>query len=518
MLIQSESTRRTFMKRSSLYRLFVVVGLCTFGMLVSCTSPFTELSRQISGDSEEPGNRAVTGLAISSITPGANSTNVSIGQPVVVTFNTAINPSSVPATFITLTDTATNAVLAGRLSIDSTKTKIYYYPIFKTQSEGSGSAATIRISGPKQEKSYKITLKGTIKASNGTTLSVNQSRTYTCANLDFGIWWFNDQGEAQKYIPGIPNQFYDPSKPVVLYIHGWQKGSVTNNYWRENPYLWNDKYTSSMNTGSFWKQKGYNLGIFFWDQFADENEVKDAEAKIWAGNNGQKQMRYKLSNGTYGSYSTAKSAGDLLYNAYVQALASNTSGYIRLVGHSLGNQMATVLVYKAAVAAKSGSLASALVPKRVYLADPFWSKDGKAYLSGKWTGEVCRTYINYAISNFGTIVEQSKSTAVGGYLVGDDNLNMRMMTAFFRIWPDFIPITDAPIQHSYAVLWYMWSMGGSIQTKNGSLGAAAADSTIKSMMNYGKSSYYYWYSEGSGNNSNTPLDDNFIRASGVSTW
>ncbi|AEJ18896.1 Ig-like domain-containing protein [Gracilinema caldarium] len=506
------------MKQGSLVKLFMAMGFGIALVLVSCTSPFTDLAAPAAGEADVELSRAVTNLALTSITPAANSTDISIGQPVIITFNTTIVPTSVPASFITLKDTASGTTVAGRLIVDGSKTKVYYHPIFKTTAEGSGSSATIRISGPKQGRTYQITINGTITAENGTKLTVNQSRTYTCANLDFGIWWFSDNGEAQKYLPGVPNQFYNASKPVVLYVHGWQKGSVTNNYWRENPYLWNDKYTSNVNTGTYWKQKGYNLGVFYWDQFADEDEVKDAEAKIWVGNNGLKQMRYKLSNGTYVAYSTTKSAADLLYDAYVQAVSSNTSGYIRLVGHSLGNQMATVLTYKVASAAKSGSLASSLVPKRVYLADPFWNKDGKTYLGGKWTGEVCRTYINYAISNFGTIVEQSKSTAIGGYLVGDENVDMRKMTAFFRIWPDFISLTDAALQHSYAVLWYMWSMGGSVQTQNGSLGAAAADSTVKSMMNYGKTSYYYWYSEGSGNNTSTPFDDSYIRASGVSTW
>ncbi|MFQ3546943.1 MAG: Ig-like domain-containing protein [Termitinemataceae bacterium] len=490
-------------------------------LFLSCSSPLgpsfgSSSDADLSNNAGTANSRTVTALAISSIVPAANATNISIGQPVVITFNTTVK--TVPSTLITLTDTASGAAIPGRLSIDSSKTKVYYHPIFQTSTEGSGSSATIRISGPKQGRSYRITVNGTVTAENGTTLSIHQTSTYTCTNLDYGIWWFSGTGEAQKCIPGIPNQFYDPSKPVVLYIHGWQKGSVTNNYWREVPYIWNDKYTSNVNTGTFWKQKGYNLGVFYWDQFADEDEVKDAEAKIWVGNNGLKQMRYKLSNGTYVSFSTAQSAGDLLYNAYVEALSGNSSGYIRLVGHSLGNQMATVLTYKAAAAAKNGSLSSALVPKRVYLADPFWSKDAKAYLSNKWTGEVCRTYINYAISQYSVIVEQSKSTAIGGYLVGDENVDMRKMTTFFRIWPDFISITDAALQHSYAVLWYFWSMAGTVQTQNGALGAAAADSTVRSMMNYGKPSYYYWYSSGSGNNTNTSLDDSYIRASGVSTW
>jgi hypothetical protein len=39
-------------------------------------------------------------------------------------------------------------------------------------------------------------------------------------------------------------------------------------------------------------QAGYNVGIMYWNQFADEDEVKDAEAKIWTAT-GTRAMRWK---------------------------------------------------------------------------------------------------------------------------------------------------------------------------------------------------------------------------------
>ena len=42
-----------------------------------------------------------------------------------------------------------------------------------------------------------------------------------------------------------------------------------------------------------WKADGWNVAIFYWNQMADEDEVKDAEAKIWS-TNGPKGMRYRL--------------------------------------------------------------------------------------------------------------------------------------------------------------------------------------------------------------------------------
>ena len=500
-------------------KLSPVMVLAGISLLVflSCSQGLLSTDVQDSQDKTDGGERAIVTLAITSISPANSSTNISIAESLAISCNTTVDSSSINTIQITLTDNL-GKNYEGRTTVDSTKTKILFTPIFKAIPTGSGAEATILFSGPKQASTYTYSISGYLKATNGNTLSMNHSISYTTSNLDFGIWWFNEHGEAEKFIAGKPNSNYDPQKQTVLFVHGWEKDSVTNNYWRESPYFWNNKYVSNLNLGAIWKQKGYNIGAFYWNQFADEGEVKDAEAKVWKGNNGLKNMRYKLSNGTYVSYSTTKSITDLFYDDYLAALQNNTSGNIRIVGHSLGNQLATSVAYKLGLAIKKGSLPSYYMPSRIALNDAFWSTGNKSYLSNKWTGAEARTQVDYLIKNFGVVVEQSKSSALGGLLVGDDNVDMRKKTAFYRIWPEFMPLKDSAFQHGYANLWYFWSIGGSIQTENGDLGAAASNASIASMMNYGKSTLFQWYNTGTGNNTASPLDDTFIRKSGVSTW
>lgn len=224
-----------------------------------------------------------------------------------------------------------------------------------------------------------------------------------------------------------------------------------------------------------------------------------------------------MKDGTYKDLGGTASVGDLFYSVYSSALSKNANS-ITLAGHSLGNQVVTKLTENIMTNYEAGKIGKNLVPKRIALLDPFWSKNGKSYLNNKWTGEKSREIIKKAISSYGTVVEQYKTTAIGGLVTGDENLDMRKMTAFYRIWPDFIPATDAGIQHSYAYVWYFDSIGYTISTSNGVAGASSSLTSLKAIMNYGKSSYYYYYNTGNGNKTASSGDDTFVRASGVSTW
>jgi len=202
--------------------------------------------------------------------------------------------------------------------------------------------------------------------------------------------------------------------------------------------------------------------------------------------------------------------GDLATDTIKLALTGNTSGYLRLTGHSLGNQLATIV---------AGKLADAGYPvKRLALLDPFWSKNGKAYISNQWTGAACRTLVKDLIVSHATVVEQFKSSGLGGLIAGDENLDMRKMNNFVRVWPDNIGATDQTHQHVYAFIWYHLSFGKAVPTNNGmTIGAAATDTMIKSLMNYGKTSTYYYYTT-SGKNTTAITDDAFTQKAGVSTY
>ncbi|MFN6992087.1 MAG: Ig-like domain-containing protein, partial [Fervidobacterium sp.] len=164
---------------------------------------------------------------------------------------------------------------------------------------------------------YKIVVSKNLKFTDNTSLGKDFIYFFKTKDLDYGIYWLSKNGKAEKFVPGRANRYFSPNKPSVLYIHGWEKNTSIRDFFRENPYLLITKTIKNVNTGQYWVDKGYNIGIFYWDQFADENEVKDAEAKIWSYMNGYKGMRYRLANGNYVYFSEQKSVSDLLFDCYV---------------------------------------------------------------------------------------------------------------------------------------------------------------------------------------------------------
>ncbi|MFN6991781.1 MAG: hypothetical protein ACK4MM_03545, partial [Fervidobacterium sp.] len=157
---------------------------------------------------------------------------------------------------------------------------------------------------------------------------------------------------------------------------------------------------------------------------------------------------------------------------------------------------------------------------------PFWSKGEKSYLGNRWVGEVARQYVREIISVGKIPVEMYKSSMIGGILVGDENEDMKGMVAFYRLWPDFISVTDQAEQHYYAAAWYFWSMQQPVNGDYFKFGAASSNDNIKSMMNWDwtkntpvpYSSRKMWYTEGNGNKTANPNDDYFKFKAGVSTW
>ena len=116
-------------------------------------------------------------------------------------------------------------------------------------------------------------------------------------DLDFGIYFFDAAGNSSRAVPGQPIANFDPAKPTVIYLHGWERGTTVRNF-RES-YLVEDivGFTGQL-TNTPWKKAGWNTGIFYWNQFADEPEVKTAEAKIWTYRSPYK-MRYRVTDGSF---------------------------------------------------------------------------------------------------------------------------------------------------------------------------------------------------------------------------
>ena len=242
---------------------------------------------------------------------------------------------------------------------------------------------------------------------------------YDPNSLSYGLYWFGTDGANQKFVHGEANPYFDPDKPTLIFVHGWQ------------PFLSYNLPNFDVDgedTAASWISSGWNVGIFVWNQFADETTdvvgggfgdgappqgVLDAEEKIWTAN-GLHGMRWRdwdslvppLGDGYSDPPPNTPSAGDLFYQIYASAMTeqSYTGGNIRIAGHSLGNQMAVRLTKLIADDIQAGNLPETVRPDRVALLDPYWSPDARSYLANRTTGAVVREYIKELSAN-GTLFE-----------------------------------------------------------------------------------------------------------------
>jgi uncharacterized protein YjdB len=346
------------------------------------------------------------------------------------------------------------------------------------------------------------------------------SATYTPNTLDYGIYWFGLGNVSQKSVPGLSNPYYNPARPTVIYIHGWQKDSSLSGRRESFNYKQNDpNYGVDVNMADAWINKGWNIGIFYWNQFADEPEVKNAETKIWTAS-GPQGMRWRKGDGSYTTVgSPTKSVSELFLQEYTNAMWYQTNSNIRLLGHSLGSQVVVNGAKLISDQVDAGQLPSSLRPKRIALLDPFWSNGAKDYLGGRWPGERAREQVA-ALKTKGVIFERYKSSNINDFLIGDSNLPLTKMIGQTELVPAYIPNTNQGARHVAAPNLYVHSFAYSPPPEcstdangNRSCGgtaasAATSDAIIGTMMN----SSYTWIQTG-GINTEIPSDNLFDRRS-----
>lgn len=362
----------------------------------------------------------------------------------------------------------------------------------------------------------------------GVVFFVSQGQPGSAAieHLDYGLYWYGYNNNCEKFVSGQGNQYYDPSKPVVIYCHGWQNGTSVNGYARENFHFVHGD--ADVFVHHSWLEKGWNVGVFYWNQFADESEVADAEAKIWSAY-GPKGMRYRLDDGTYSTtQSPGTSIGNILYQQYVQAVSGNTSGKVRIAGHSLGSQLACYLAGSVFDAINDGVLSENMLPDRVALLDPAWTKNGKSYLgdmdgdgNNDWTGERSRWWLFDIMDEYpGFVVELYNTTGLDLGFVCDNNSALREQVACTSLRPWYYNSWEIDKKHVSVRYHYFWtydfeppvectiSWWRRKATGKDAASASTPDWRIKDMMGSG----YYW-DQVEGRYTETPSDDWFERKS-----
>lgn len=330
-------------------------------------------------------------------------------------------------------------------------------------------------------------------------------------SYDTGLYWFKDGMTSTKSIGSNITGFYDQTKPTVIYFHGWQKDTCGNSVCRRENFMFTDPTNNaSIDTVKQWKTDGWNVGVFYWNQFADEGEVKDAEAKIWV-TNGVTKMRFRLPDGTYSEASAPIiPIRDIAYNEITSKMSSYSGTEIRFAGHSLGSQLAI------AVAKKMSDANSKLMPERLELLDAFWSKDAKTYLKftdgtmsttcdkpttkTNWPGEIGRCYISRMIAKNNIAVTWYKTSAIGDVGVGDSNSALRPIIVFQNCASPWWTATQQTPKHIWAKNLYFWSK---IVPDNAKIYSYANTPTSKVLLNMKKT-----YNQDTNSKPN-PTDDTY---------
>lgn len=319
-------------------------------------------------------------------------------------------------------------------------------------------------------------------------------------NLDTGLYWFG-YNDAEKAQPGQANVNFDPTKKTVIYIHGWQNGSSQNQS-RETLHRGGSGGPNE-DLSWYWLDRGWNVGILYWNQLADEGDVKHAEAKIHT-TNGPQGMRWRRTNGSYNNNGPTESVTDILYSSLVSGLQGFSGSELRITGHSLGNQLALT------VSAKLVNNNS-FTPDRVTLLDPFYSNGAESYYGGKWAGEIARDNVTI-LKTAGVAIEAYRSSPVTSTVfVGDQNKALMNQTAFVELKPWNFNFWQLAEKHGAAVTHYFWSMAFDPLTLDRSSTTVPSAAVSKSRIQFWMNSNNRLVQD-SGAWTGTPADDDFKTA------
>jgi len=344
-----------------------------------------------------------------------------------------------------------------------------------------------------------------------TPVGIN-TNVYNPNKLSYGIYWFGENNKKEKFVPGEINEFFDPAKPTHIFVHGWQP-DISAVY--PPTFIYNYGETGMVDTAFSWITNGWNIGIFFWNQFADEQLVTNAEIKIWTTNS-HVRMRWKNASGTYQEAPDGtKSAAELFLNDYIASMTNQnfTGNDIRISGHSLGNQMAVRMTKLLVDKINAGDTPQNIMPNRIALLDPYWSPGQKSYLGNMKNSTVIRNYITELIASNNIAFEWYRSSELTVEPYGDPNPELEPFVMYVEMYPEFT--TNQMLKHCAAYRLYDWSLSfkgpedcaGAACLNISNLLAQVRNSQVTDLM--AEAQNYHW-TQIEGMETETPDDDRYV--------
>ena len=280
--------------------------------------------------------------------------------------------------------------------------------------------------------------------------------------LEVGISFFEKGNKVAR-----PGGGYDPNRPTMLYVHGWERGTTCRGMretfnWKSN-YEWAEFSDAvDIDACDFWIARGWNVAIFYWSQVSDERKVTQAERKIY-----ENAKRYHVVD-----YSNKKNLwkfepmpddlnkpiADALVEAFHNALHASKEKIV-IVGHSLGSQLVLEATRRMCERAASP------LPSRVVLCDAFFSKGRKHYLNNQSTAQRALESAKLMIKK-GILLEWYHTSLLGDLgwfcgcaFAGDRADALRRLASFVKLDPPLIPWWDVAARHISAANIYFLSAG-----------------------------------------------------------
>lgn len=195
------------------------------------------------------------------------------------------------------------------------------------------------------------------------------------ADTQYGLYWYGDSGELDDAVisgENLPTQYYDPSKPTLIYSHGWkpegedkeQFATLAKTYSKTGGASGNVNYVKEL------KELGYNVAFWDWHDYA--KDIDSLQNEIWVVKSAE---NIEDKDGNYYAAVSALDgrtfAGELV-RSMCAVMKNATDQEVVLVGHSFGGQMVTATAYTLYKLAEEGIIKNKnILPDRISLADPY---------------------------------------------------------------------------------------------------------------------------------------------------
>jgi len=287
------------------------------------------------------------------------------------------------------------------------------------------------------------------------------------SRLDVGVYWArcgacrpgDHRSDEVKAYPGEDDAYFNPRRPTVIFVHGWEPGSTAQAARQSVQTPITAAPLREQDLAAPWRARGYNVGLFYWNQFADDTSSlipTGVERKIWTADGGLTYLT-RRADGSLAAprvYPGRASVADLFVRSYLAAMHGYRGASVRFAGHSLGNQLAVRAAYLLQGLAERRRIAPALLPRRIALLDPFYSSGTETYLpraNEGTAGEVAREVAALHTGPARTVFEYYSTSLI------PIAATVAARMALVRVSPAYAGL-DIAEAHLAAIHWYFTSL------------------------------------------------------------